>query len=67
MAILTNGKKNIEILEKKTYKKIDHLKKVFNKEHVEVIPVDYKYSFGNQSHKVGSNRNSVQEYLFLGY
>lgn len=37
------------------------------KEHVEVIPVDYKYSFGNQSHKVGSNRNSVQEYLFLGY
>lgn len=37
------------------------------KEHVEVIPVDYKYSFGNQSKKVGNNRNSVQEYLFLGY
>lgn len=37
------------------------------KEHVEVIPVDYKYSFGNQKNKVGNNRNSVQEYLFLGY
>jgi DNA adenine methylase len=38
-----------------------------HKEHVEVIPVDYKYSFGNQKNKVGDNRNSVQEYLFLGY
>ena len=37
------------------------------KEHVEVIPVDYKYSLGNQKNKVGNNRNSVQEYLFLGY
>jgi DNA adenine methylase len=37
------------------------------KEYVEVIPVDYKYSFGNQRNKVGDNRNSVQEYLFLGY
>jgi len=37
------------------------------KEHVEVIPVDYKYSFGNQNNKVANNRNSVQEYLFLGY
>lgn len=37
------------------------------KEHVEVIPVDYKYSFGNQKNKIGNNRNSVQEYLFLGY
>ena len=37
------------------------------KEHVEVIPVDYKYSFGNQNNKVGDNRNTVQEYLFLGY
>lgn len=25
MGILTNGKKNVEILEKKTYKRIDHL------------------------------------------
>lgn len=37
------------------------------KDHVEVIPVDYKYSFGNQGNSVGNNRNSVQEYLFLGY
>ena len=37
------------------------------KSHVEVIPVDYKYSFGNQSHKVGDNKNTVQEYLFVGY
>lgn len=37
------------------------------KDHVEVIPVDYKYSFGNQGNNVGNNRNSVQEYLFLGY
>lgn len=37
------------------------------KEHVEVLPVDYKYSFGNQKKRVGDNRNSVQEYLFLGY
>ena len=37
------------------------------KEHVEVIPIDYKYSFGNQNNRVGNNRNTVQEYLFLGY
>ena len=37
-----------------------------HKEHVEVIPVDYKYSFGNQS-DAKTNRNSVQEYLFIGY
>jgi DNA adenine methylase len=37
------------------------------KRHVEVVPVDYKYSFGNQGHKVGDNKNSVQEYLFVGY
>lgn len=36
------------------------------KKYVEVIPVDYKYSFGNQS-KAKTHRNSVQEYLFLGY
>ena len=36
------------------------------KKHVEVIPVNYKYSFGNQG-KAKSHRNSVQEYLFLGY
>lgn len=37
------------------------------KNHVEVIPIDYKYSFGNQKNKIGNNRNTVQEYLFLGY
>ncbi len=37
-----------------------------HKEHVEVIPVDYKYSFGNQSSD-NTNRNKVQEYFFIGY
>lgn len=37
------------------------------KRHVEVVPVDYRYSFGNQGHKVGDNKNLVQEYLFVGY
>lgn len=36
------------------------------KEHVEVVPVDYKYSFGNQS-EAKTHRNAVQEYLFVGY
>ena len=36
------------------------------KKHVEVVPVDYKYSFGNQS-DAKTHRNSVQEYLFVGY
>ncbi|WP_291928187.1 hypothetical protein [Limnohabitans sp.] len=38
-----------------------------HKSRVEVLPVDYKYSFGNQAHKVGTNKNTVQEYLFIGY
>jgi DNA adenine methylase len=38
-----------------------------HKQHVEVVPVDYKYSFGTQSHKVGNNKNDVQEYIFVGY
>ncbi|MBZ4219655.1 MAG: Dam family site-specific DNA-(adenine-N6)-methyltransferase [Chlorobium sp.] len=38
-----------------------------HKPHVEVVPVNYKYSFGNQGHKVGNNKNDVQEYLFVGY
>ena len=37
-----------------------------HKKHVEVIPVDYKYSFGNQN-DANTNRNKVQEYLFIGY
>ena len=36
------------------------------KSDVSVIPVDHRYSFGNQAHKIGDNRNSVKEYLFLG-
>ncbi len=38
-----------------------------NKRHVEVVPVDYRYSFGNQGHKAGNSRNTVQEYLFVGH
>jgi DNA adenine methylase len=37
------------------------------KSRVEVVPIDYKYSFGNQGHKVGDNKNHVQEYLFVGF
>ena len=37
-----------------------------HKEHVEVVPVDYKYSFGNQNN-AKTHRNSVKEYLFVGY
>lgn len=36
------------------------------KEHVEVIPIDYQYSFGNQK-EAKTNRNKVQEYLFVGF
>lgn len=36
------------------------------KEHVEVIPIDYIYSFGNQK-GAKTNRNKVQEYLFVGF
>lgn len=34
------------------------------KRHVEVIDIDYRYSFGNQGQK---NKNAVQEYLFVGF
>lgn len=34
------------------------------KRHVEVIDIDYRYSFGTQSQK---NKNAVQEYLFVGF
>ena len=37
------------------------------KTHVEVIDIDYKYSFGNQGHKKDDNKNKVKEYLFIGY
>jgi DNA adenine methylase len=36
------------------------------KKDVTVIPIGHRYSFGNQGHKVGNNRNEVTEYLFLG-
>lgn len=36
------------------------------KKKVEVIPVDHRYSFGNQNID-DKNRNRVQEYLFVGY
>ena len=36
------------------------------KKNVKVIPIDHKYSFGNQSN-AKTHRNSVQEYLFVGY
>ena len=36
------------------------------KQHVEVIPIDYKYSFGNQN-EAKTHRTYVQEYLFEGY
>lgn len=35
-----------------------------HKENVEVIEIDYRYSFGNQSKE---SKNKVQEYLFVGY
>jgi DNA adenine methylase len=36
------------------------------KENVEVVPIDYHYSFGNQTDSK-TNRNKVQEYLFVAY
>jgi DNA adenine methylase len=38
-----------------------------HKQHVEVVPVTYKYSLGNRRKKVGKNNNDVQEYIFVGY
>ena len=35
------------------------------KSNVIMEPIDYRYSFGNQGHKVGNNRNAVREYLFI--
>lgn len=48
---------------------LDEMLKIMSqyKQHVEVIDIDYKYSFGTQAHKVGKNNNSVKEYLFIGY
>lgn len=37
------------------------------KSKVEVTQVDHRYSFGNQGNKVDDNKNSVREYIFVGY
>lgn len=37
-----------------------------HKSHVEIIPVDHQYSFGNQADSA-THRNKVQEYLFVGF
>lgn len=34
---------------------------------VDIKEFDHKYSFGNQNHKIGDNKNSVKEYLFIAY
>lgn len=36
------------------------------KSHVNIVPIDYTYSFGNQR-AATTHRNRVQEYLFVGY
>lgn len=36
------------------------------KEHVEVVALEHRYSFGNQPHKRGNKNNKVHEYLFVG-
>ncbi len=38
-----------------------------HKRHVEVVSIDYRYSFANQGHRVSNNNNKVQEYIFVGY
>ena len=37
------------------------------KKNVEVLSIDYRYSFANQKENISSNKNKVKEYLFLGY
>lgn len=36
-----------------------------HKKSVELVEVDYKYSFGTHAHKIGDNKNTVSEYLFI--
>lgn len=38
-----------------------------HKNHVDVVSIDHRYSFGNQASKVGNNNNGVKEYIFVGY
>jgi DNA adenine methylase len=37
-----------------------------HKKEVRIYEMDYLYSFGNQSSKVGDNANRVQEFIFVG-
>jgi len=37
------------------------------KRQVEVVSIDYRYSAGNQGHKINNNNNKVREYLFVGF
>jgi DNA adenine methylase len=37
------------------------------KNHVEVVPINHRYSFANQGHKTKDIKNKVEEYLFVGY
>ncbi len=37
------------------------------KRHVEVVDIDYRYSFANQGHKTADIKNQVKEYLFVGF
>ena len=37
------------------------------KKNVDVVEIDYKYTFANQGNSVDNNKNDVQEYIFLGY
>ena len=36
------------------------------KKHVEVVSIDYRYSFANQGHNAADNHNNVREYIFVG-
>ncbi len=38
-----------------------------HKNRVEVVDIDYRYSFANQGHKTKDIRNQVKEYLFVGF
>lgn len=44
---------------------IDMLKQY--RKNVDIKEFDHKYSFGNQNHKIGNNKNSVKEYLFIAH
>lgn len=47
---------------------LDEMVEILSKyKRVEVVQVDHKYSFGNQNSKMEDNKNTVKEYLFVGY